>query len=87
VNDYLQALGRFREPLESANWQAMGRYAQIFFAVDQKKNPIAFITDLSNDWGGLAAILGMLQWAVSQFKKPGAEASSADQEGPAASAH
>jgi hypothetical protein len=87
VNDYLQALGRFREPLESANWQAMGRYAQIFFAVDQKKNPIAFITDLSNDWGGLAAILGMLQWAVSQFKKPGAEVSSADQEGPAASAH
>jgi hypothetical protein len=86
VNDYLQALGRFREPLESANWQAMGRYAQVFFAVDQKKNPIAFITDLSNDWGGLAAILGMLQWAVSQFKKPGGEVSSADREEPAASA-
>ena len=86
VNDYLGALAKFKEPLASASWQAMSRYSTIFFIVDQKKNPIAFITDLSNDWGGLAAVLGMLQWAVGQFKKPGAEASPADLEGPAASA-
>jgi len=82
VNDYLGALARFKEPLAAGSWQTMGRYSQILFTMDQKRNPIAFITDLANDWGGLAAILGMLQWAIGQFKKPGGEPSSADAAAP-----
>lgn len=81
VNDYLAALSKFKEPLAAGSWQTMGRYSQIFFSMDQKKNPIAFITDLANDWGGLAAVLGMLQWAISQFKKPGGDPSMADAAG------
>jgi hypothetical protein len=82
VNDYVSALTKFKEPLANASWQAMSRYSTIFFIVDGKKNPIAFITEMANEWGGLAAVLGMIQWAISQFKKPGGDASSADREGP-----
>lgn len=80
INNYLDALRDFRDPLANSDWKTLSRYAQILFVMDEKKNLVGFVTEMTNEWGGLAAILGAVQWAVGQFRKPSAEASSADLE-------
>lgn len=54
------------------------RYAEIYMNLSAERSLVAFITRMSNEWAGLAAIFGALQWAVAQFAQREAAASPAD---------
>ena len=55
----------------------LSRYSEIYLDAVSQKSLVGFITRMSNEWGGLAAILGIAQWVARQFARPEAEESAA----------
>lgn len=75
IDAYLAALDRFKPILAEQDWTLMKRFAEVRFIIDDKRSLLGFITEMSNEWGGVAAALGAVQWAVSQLAKPAHKAS------------
>lgn len=70
IENYVTALMTLRPSLEGADWQVHERFNQIVFAVDEKQSLVGFISEMSNEWGGLAAIFGIGQWVVDRLTNP-----------------
>ncbi|GEM_PF-559303 len=84
IDNYVQALLSLRPALEGASWEVQARFSEIVFAVEEKRSLVGFVSEMSNEWGGLAAIFGIGQWVVEKLtagdektKKKQAEAAEA----------
>lgn len=80
IDAYLDAMARLKFQIVEDDWRNIERYSQIVVSLMDRRSLVGFITEMSNEWGGLAAILGSVQWAVQQFRKPTAEISPAELE-------
>ncbi|KCZ52848.1 hypothetical protein [Hyphomonas pacifica] len=83
INDYLEALTEFRGFIVKANPDALERYSDIYVEMIDQKALLGFVTRISNEWGGVAAVLGVTQWIVEQFNRPEQEESPAHAHEPA----
>lgn len=78
IDGYLERLHSIRDAVAERGIEHFDRYTDIVISMTSQKTLVGFITRMSNEWGGLAAILGIAQWAAQQFTRPEAEASSGD---------
>ena len=82
IDDYLLALEAMRAEIFAAPGLA-GRYADIYVDITDQKSLLGFVTRMSNEWGGVAFVLGIAQWSAQQFARKEAEESPADLAPPA----
>ncbi|MBX3431019.1 MAG: hypothetical protein KF779_15650 [Hyphomonadaceae bacterium] len=86
IDTYLERLQSIRDTVAERGLDHFDRYTDIVVNMTNQKTLVGFITRLSNEWGGLAAILGIAQWGAQQFSRPEAEASSGDHQAEAEAA-
>jgi hypothetical protein len=79
IDTYLHALENARNSVANDDWRNLSRYSDVIMALGSRRSLVGFITEMSNEWSGLAAILGSAQWALEQFNKPKAAASPIEQ--------
>ncbi len=78
IDDYLQSLANIKETIIRSDAEAIQRYSEIVLTITDQKSLVGFISRMSSEWGGLAALLGLAQWISEQFSKPEAPQSPAD---------
>lgn len=77
ISDYVDALEGLRGQMGGVKPEFVTRYSQITTEMMQQKSLLSFITRVSSEWGGIAAVLGLAQWIAQQFNRPEAEESAA----------
>lgn len=71
IEDYISALLAAPRDLISADVMFQRRYTDIILMLESKKSLVGFISDMSNEWAGLTAIVGVIQAAASRLaRKP-----------------
>lgn len=71
LDDFLHLLTGLPRSLIAADLLYVRRYGEIVLALDQQRSLVGFITKMSNEWGGLTAVVGIVQAAASQLaRKP-----------------
>ena len=74
----MRGLANIRTVVDEVDASVIQRYSDIFLSITEQKSLVGFISRMSSEWGGLAALLGLAQWLSEQFAKPEAQHSSAD---------
>ncbi|MEQ9506208.1 MAG: hypothetical protein RLO80_08035 [Hyphomonas sp.] len=77
ISDYVDALTRMRGQMLEVNPEFVTRYAAITVEMMEQKSLLSFISRVSSEWGGIAAVLGLSQWIAQQFNRPEADESAA----------
>jgi len=80
IDDYIASLAQFRELVMQEGSDVLERYSEIYVQMISQKTLLGFVTRISNEWGGVAAVLGVTQWIVEQFNRPEQEESPAHAE-------
>ena len=80
IDDYIASLAQFRELVVQEGSDVLERYSEIYVQMISQKTLLGFVTRISNEWGGVAAVLGVTQWIVEQFNRPEQEESPAHAE-------
>lgn len=70
VGDYLDSLLELRDVTANGGWQMQARYGEILLIAQDKRSLIGFITEMSNEWGGLVAVFGIAQWVIDRLTDP-----------------
>lgn len=71
IKDYMAALAGLSRDLVGADAMFQRRFTDITLALEQKGSLVGFIGDMSNEWAGLTAIVGVVQAAASRLaRKP-----------------
>ncbi len=71
IQEYLQALLSLPRDLVSADAIFHRRFTDIVLTMEGKKSLVGFVSDMSNEWAGLTAIVGVIQAAASRLaRKP-----------------
>jgi hypothetical protein len=71
IEDYMAALAALPRDLVGADAMFQRRFTDITLALEQKGSLVGFIGDMSNEWAGLTAIVGVVQAAASRLaRKP-----------------
>ncbi len=71
IEDYMAALAGLPRDLVGADTFFQRRFTDITLALEQKGSLVGFIGDMSNEWAGLTAIVGVVQAAASRLaRKP-----------------
>lgn len=77
INDYVDALNALRAQVPYMKPEFVTRYSAITIEMMQQKSLLSFVSRVSSEWGGIAAVLGLAQWVAQQFNKPEADESPA----------
>ena len=80
IDDYIASLAQFRELVMQEGSDVLERYSEIYVQMISQKTLLGFVTRISNEWGGVAAVLGVTQWIIEQFNRPEQEESPAHAE-------
>ncbi len=76
IVDYMAALDGLPRDIVGADAMFQRRFTDITLALEQKGSLVGFIGDMSNEWAGLTAIVGVVQAAASRLaQKPEIEGS------------
>lgn len=67
LNDVLAALATLRPDFEGAPAEYTARYADIWMRVTNEQALLGFLSRMSEEWGGVAALLGVIQWGADRF--------------------
>lgn len=67
IEDYTTALSALPRELVGADAMFQRRFTDITLALEQKGSLVGFIGDMSNEWAGLTAIVGVVQAAASRL--------------------
>ncbi len=71
LDDFLDLLVSLPRGLIAADLLYIRRFGEIVLALDDQRSLVGFITKMSNEWGGLTAVVGIVQAAASQLaRKP-----------------
>lgn len=71
IQDYMAALAGLPRELVGAEPMFQRRFTDITLMLEQKGSLVGFIGDMSNEWAGLTAIVGVVQAAASRLaRKP-----------------
>ncbi len=68
VTDAFSAFTDHRGLMATAHWEIAARYGDILQALEDRRRFIGFLSGITNEWGAVAALLGVLQWAASTIK-------------------
>ena len=69
VESYMAALGGLPRDVIGADPFFQRRFTDITLALEQKGSLVGFIGDMSNEWAGLTAIVGVVQAAASRLSR------------------
>ncbi|MFN0022425.1 MAG: hypothetical protein ACKVS5_00835 [Parvularculaceae bacterium] len=76
IEDYLRTLAAMPRELVGADAMFQRRFTDIMLALEAKGSLVGFIGDMSNEWAGLTAAVGVVQAAASRLAgKPEIEGS------------
>ena len=78
ITQYVDALTGLRAAAETMQPTYITRYSAIMIEMMGQKSLLSFVTSVSSEWGGVAAVLGLAQWIAQQFNRPEAEESPAE---------
>ncbi len=67
IKDYMAALSSLPRDLVGADLMFQRRFTDIILALEQKGSLVGFIGDMSNEWAGLTAAVGVVQAAASRL--------------------
>ncbi|WP_301057698.1 hypothetical protein [Ponticaulis sp.] len=67
IDDFLAQMYVMREGALPEDPDFLERYGTIYLTLDDQKSILGYIGRLANEWGGLAAILGVMQWVGRQM--------------------
>jgi hypothetical protein len=71
IQDYLKALLSIPRDLVSGDAMFQRRFTDIVLVMEAKKSLVGFVSDMSNEWAGLTAVVGVVQAAASRLaRKP-----------------
>jgi hypothetical protein len=71
IEDYMAGLAGLPRDIVGADAIFQRRFTDITLALEQKGSLVGFIGDMSNEWAGLTAIVGVVQAAASRLaRKP-----------------
>jgi len=71
IGDYMAMLAALPRDVIGADAMFQRRYTDIILALEVKGSLVGFIGDMSNEWAGLTAIVGVVQAAASRLaRKP-----------------
>ncbi len=71
IEDYMAGLAGLPRDIVGADAMFQRRFTDITLALEQKGSLVGFIGDMSNEWAGLTAIVGVVQAAASRLaRKP-----------------
>ncbi len=71
IQDYLKALLSIPRDLVSGDSMFQRRFTDIVLVMEAKKSLVGFVSDMSNEWAGLTAVVGVVQAAASRLaRKP-----------------
>ena len=62
VDRTLDAVWLARPTMDTAYWEVTARYNDLLQTLEERRSFLSFLTGVSNEWGGVAAALGVLQW-------------------------
>ncbi|HIG21909.1 MAG TPA: hypothetical protein EYG02_04050 [Henriciella marina] len=85
LDEVLGGLTMLRPAFEGAPAEYTARYADIWMRVAEEQALLGFLSRMSEEWGGVAALLGVIQWGADRFRSreavgPEFEASRAEPE-------
>jgi hypothetical protein len=69
IGDYMSALAGLPREVVGADAIFQRRFTDITLALEQKGSLVGFIGDMSNEWAGLTAIVGVVQAAASRLSR------------------
>lgn len=76
IQDYLRTLLSIPRDVISGDAMFQRRFTDIVLAMETKKSLVGFVSDMSNEWAGLTAVVGVVQAAASRLaRKPAIAAS------------
>jgi len=71
VEDYSKALLALPANIVAGDYMFQRRFTDIVLAMQAKSSLVGFVSEMSDEWGGLTAIVGIIQAAASRLaKKP-----------------
>ncbi len=71
IQDFMAALAGLPRDVVGADAMFQRRFTDITLALEQKGSLVGFIGDMSNEWAGLTAVVGVVQAAASRLaRKP-----------------
>ena len=69
IEDYIRSLLSMPRSLVSGDAMFQRRFTDIVLMMESKKSLVGFISDMSNEWAGLTAIVGVIQAAASRLAR------------------
>ncbi len=71
IGDYMTALSALPREVVGADAMFQRRFTDIILALEAKGSLVGFLGDMSNEWAGLTAVVGVVQAAASRLaRKP-----------------
>lgn len=67
LDETLAGLATLRPAFEGAPAEYTARYADIWMRVVNEQALLGFLSRMSEEWGGVAALLGVIQWGADRF--------------------
>ncbi|MEM5518542.1 hypothetical protein WNY37_16410 [Henriciella sp. AS95] len=74
IGDVLEVMAPMREDFFAAAPDYNSRYTDIWLRLVDDQALLGFLSRMSDQWGGVAALLGIFQWSAERFNKPEARA-------------
>lgn len=73
IGDVLAAMQPMRADFFAAAPDYNSRYTDIWLRLVDDQALLGFLSRMSDQWGGVAALLGIFQWSAERFNKPEAD--------------
>lgn len=70
IGDVLNAMAPMRPDFFAASPDYNSRYTDIWLRLVDDQALLGFLSRMSDQWGGVAALLGIFQWSAERFNKP-----------------
>ena len=81
IQQFIDAMLPLRDAAQADSAYALERFGFIYLSLENDKSLFAFITRLANEWGGVATLLGLLQWVSQQVSRRSTRKSETDKVG------
>ncbi|MGB3625836.1 MAG: hypothetical protein WA989_08405 [Henriciella sp.] len=73
IGDVLTVMAPMRPEFAAAAPDFNSRYVDIWLRLVDDQALLGFLSRMSDQWGGVAALLGIFQWSAERFNKPEAD--------------
>lgn len=69
IQQFIDTMLPLRDATQAESAYALERFGWMYMTLENDKSLVAFITRLASEWGGVATLLGLLQWISQQVSR------------------